>query len=76
MLRGTIGGFFVVEFQGLVTLQECQECGIFLPITVHRTPAIENHRPKLGLRSPLSNAIKLNKENKKAKKKKIAEKFY
>ena len=22
---------------------------IFLPITVHRTPAIENHRPKLGL---------------------------
>ena len=30
---------------------------IFLPITVHRTPAIENHRPKLGLRSPTSNAI-------------------
>ena len=30
---------------------------IFLPITVHRTPAIENHRAKLGLRSPSSNAI-------------------
>ena len=41
----------------LVTLQECQECGIFLPITVHRTPAIENHRLKLGLRSPSLNAI-------------------